>query len=504
LKFTLNDLIAFSNEEVLRFVKNNFQPSENLLERFSEWININYMKLNQIIPGVERFLLPLLFLVLPSFLTAQKNTNLNVIVIFTDDQGYQDLGCFGSPDISTPRIDQMAKEGMRLTSFYSANPVCSASRAALLTGCYPKRVLAEKTVLFPRDKVGLNPEETTIADMFKGAGYATACVGKWHLGHHPEFLPTRQGFDSYFGIPYSNDMSHPDGTKRPKYGQWDTYWKDHQSSALWKTPLLRNEEIIEHPVEQRTITRRYTDEALSFIRKSNEQSKPFFLYLAHSMPHVPLYLPDSLHDPESPYPYKDVIEHIDTQVGRIIDLIIQLEISQDTLIVYTSDNGPWLRFNHHGGQALPLREGKGTTYEGGMRVPCVVWGPGRIPAGTQSNEIISTIDLLPTLSALGGVKVQTHRPIDGLDQSALLLGKGPSVRKEFLYYTKQVQALRQGKYKLRKANNGIELYDLEADVGEQKNLAKQEPEKAKELLARMMDLDAEVTAGMRPIGTLSR
>ena len=177
------------------------------------------MKLNQIIPGVERFLIPLLCLVLPSFLTAQKNKNLNVIVIFTDDQGYQDLGCFGSPDIRTPRIDQMAKEGMRLTSFYSANPVCSASRAALLTGCYPKRVLAEKTVLFPRDKVGLNPEETTIADMFKGAGYTTACVGKWHLGHHPEFLPTRQGFDSYFGIPYSNDMSHPEETKRPKYGQ---------------------------------------------------------------------------------------------------------------------------------------------------------------------------------------------------------------------------------------------------------------------------------------------
>ena len=174
------------------------------------------MKLNQIIPGVERFLLPLLCLVLPSFLTAQKNTNLNVIVIFTDDQGYQDLGCFGSPDIRTPRIDQMAKEGMRLTSFYSANPVCSASRAALLTGCYPKRVLAEKTVLFPRDNVGLNPKETTIADMFKGAGYATACVGKWHLGHHPEFLPTRQGFDSYFGIPYSNDMSHPDGNQTPK------------------------------------------------------------------------------------------------------------------------------------------------------------------------------------------------------------------------------------------------------------------------------------------------
>ena len=292
------------------------------------------------------------------------------------------------------------------------------------------------------------------------------------------------------------------GTKRPKYGQWDTYWKDRQSSALWKTPLLRNEEIIEHPVEQRTITRRYTDEALSFIRKSNEQSKPFFLYLAHSMPHVPLYLPDALHDPESPYPYKDVIEHIDTQVGRIIDLITQLEISQDTLVVYTSDNGPWLRFNHHGGQALPLREGKGTTFEGGMRVPCVVWAPGRIKAGSDSDEMMSTIDLLPTFSSLAGVKLKTKGPIDGLDQSALLLGKGSSTRKEFLYYTREVQAIRQGSYKLRKTGNSMQLYDLSKDIGEKQNLASQKPELTQKLLARMNQLDQEVTKGMRPIGTL--
>ena len=442
------------------------------------------------------------YLVGSAFLYADDKTNLNVIIIFTDDQGYQDLGCFGSPDIRTPRIDQMAKEGMCLTSFYSANPVCSASRAALLTGCYPKRVLAEKTVLFPRDKVGLNPEETTIADMFKGAGYATACVGKWHLGHHPEFLPTRQGFDSYFGIPYSNDMSHPEGTKRPKYGQWDTYWKDRQSSDLWKTPLLRDEEIIEHPVDQRTITQRYTDEALSFIRKSNEQSKPFFLYLAHSMPHVPLYLPDSLHDPESSYPYKDVIEHIDDQVGRIIDLITKLKISQDTLVIYTSDNGPWLRFNHHGGQALPLREGKGTTFEGGMRVPCVVWAPGRIQTGSDSDEMMSTIDLLPTFSSLAGVKLKTKGPIDGLDQSPLLLGKGPSKRNEFLYYAREVQGIRQGSYKLRKSGKSVQLYDLSKDIGEKQNLAGKKPELTQKLLARMNQLDQEVTKGMRPIGML--
>ena len=340
------------------------------------------------------------------------------------------------------------------------------------------------------------------AELMEVLGCSRASLYRKRTGTTP--LTTRQGFDSYLGIPYSNDMSHPVGVKRPMYGLWDKYWKDLNSNDLWHTPLIRNEKIIEHPVDQHTITRRYTDEAISFIQKSKESQKPFFLYLAHSMPHVPLYLPRDIHDVDSKYPYKDVIEHIDEQVGRIYDTLHQLNLQDDTIVVYTSDNGPWLRFDHHGGQALPLREGKGTTYEGGMRVPCVVWGPGRIPAGTQSNEIISTIDLLPTLSALGGVKVNTHGPIDGLDQSALLLGEGPSVRKEFLYYTKQVQALRQGKYKLRKANKNLELYDLEEDIGEQKNLAKQEPEKAKELLARMMELDAEVKAGMRPIGTLSR
>jgi len=448
------------------------------------------------------FLTGLFLLFLPTVLSGNDQARLNVIVIFTDDQGYQDLGCFGSPDIRTPRIDQMAREGMRLTSFYSANPVCSASRAALLTGCYPKRVLAEKTVLFPRDTVGLNPKETTLADMFKGEGYATACVGKWHLGHHPEFLPTRQGFDSYFGIPYSNDMSHPEGAKRPKYGEWDTYWKDRQSSALWQTPLLRDEKIIEHPVEQRTITRRYTDEALSFIRQSKDASKPFFLYLAHSMPHVPLYLPDALHNPDSSNPYNDVIEHIDAQVGRILDLLTQLELSRNTLIIYTSDNGPWLRFNHHGGKALPLREGKGTTFEGGMRVPCVVWGPGRIKPGSESDEIISTIDLLPTLSSITGTELKTNGPIDGLDQSKMLLGEGPSVRHEFLYYTREVQAIRQGQYKLRKTGKNAELFDLANDIGEKQNIAKKKPELAQKLLLRMQQLDGQITAGMRPIGTL--
>jgi arylsulfatase A len=209
-----------------------------------------------------------------------------------------------------------------------------------------------------------------------------------------------------------------------------------------------------------------------------------------------------LHDPESPYPYKDVIEHIDNQVGRIIDLITQLEISQDTLVIYTSDNGPWLRFNHHGGQAFPLREGKGTTFEGGMRVPCVVWAPGRIKADSDSDEMMSTIDLLPTVSSLAGVELKTNGPIDGLDQSALLLGKGSSTRNEFLYYTREVQAIRQGNYKLRKTGNSMQLYDLSKDIGETQNLTPKKPELTKKLLARMNQLDQEVTTAMRPIGTL--
>ena len=356
--------------------------------------------------------------------TQASSTPQNFIIIFTDDQGYQDLGCFGSEDIKTPHIDRMASEGRMLTSFYSANPVCSASRAALMTGCYPRRVLETKTVLFPGDNVGLHPEETTIADMLKTKGYATACVGKWHLGHHPEFLPTAQGFDSYFGIPYSNDMSHPADAKRPRYGKWDEYWSKPKESGVWKTPLIENEKILEHPVDQRTITRRYTDRAISFIREPTKTT-PFFLYLAHSMPHVPLYLPDELYNPDPKRAYISVIEHIDAEVGRILDTLRKEGLDQNTYVIFTSDNGPWLRFTHHAGKAGPLRDGKGSTFEGGMRVPCVTWAPGRIPANSKSNDIASTIDLLPTIASIAGIEPKTKGPIDGLNLADFLHGKSP-------------------------------------------------------------------------------
>ena len=430
-----------------------------------------------------------------------SSTPQNFIIIFTDDQGYQDLGCFGSEDIKTPHIDRMASEGRMLTSFYSANPVCSASRAALMTGCYPRRVLETKTVLFPGDNVGLHPEETTIADMLKTKGYATACVGKWHLGHHPEFLPTSQGFDSYFGIPYSNDMSHPADAKRPRYGKWDEYWSKPKESGAWKTPLIENEKILEHPVDQRNITRRYTDRAISFIQANKE--KPFFLYLAHSMPHVPLYLPDELYNPDPKRAYISVIEHIDAEVGRILDTLRKEGLDQNTYVIFTSDNGPWLRFGHHAGKAKPLRNGKGSTFEGGMRVPCVTWAPGRIPANSKSNNMASTIDLLPTIASIAGIEPKTKGPIDGLNLADFLHGKSPSPRNEFLYYKAQIDCIRQGDWKLRQQDKAHQLYNLAEDIGEKKNLAKKHPEKVAALKARMEELNAEVIAGARPLGQLA-
>ena len=434
--------------------------------------------------------------------TADGSKAPNFIIIFTDDQGYQDLSCFGSKEIKTPHIDRMASEGRMLTSFYSANPVCSASRAALMTGCYPRRVLS-KTVLFPGSDIGLHPGETTIADALKSAGYATACVGKWHLGHHPEFLPTSQGFDSYFGIPYSNDMSHPVTAKRPRYGRWDDYWSRKDESGIWQTAgaLIENEKIIEHPVDQRSITRRYTDKAIDFINAN--KSKPFFLYLAHSMPHVPLYLPDELYDPNPKRAYISVIEHIDAEVGRILDTLRKEGLDQNTYVIFTSDNGPWLKFKHHAGKAGPLRSGKGSTFEGGMRVPCVTWAPGRIPANSKSKDIASTIDLLPTIASIAGVELKTKGPIDGINIADFLHAKSPSPRDEFLYYRSKVECIRQGDWKLHATGKQARLYNLAEDIGESKNVAKANPEVVARLQARLKQLDDEVSSGIRPDGKLA-
>jgi arylsulfatase A len=425
----------------------------------------------------------------------------NFIIIFTDDQGYQDLGVFGSPNIQTPHIDQMAKEGRIFTSFYVSSPLCSASRAALLTGSYPKRLGMERAVFFPQDHTGIHPDEVTIADMLKPAGYATACIGKWHLGHRKPFLPTSQGFDSYFGIPYSNDMTHPDNRQRPHYGKWDVYWKDQAVSVKqWHTPLMENEEVVELPVDQRTITRRYTDRAIDFV--SSNRDKPFFLYLAHSMPHVPLYVPDDVYA-DTNKAYEVTIEHIDAETGRLLDTVRDLGLDKNTYIIFTSDNGPWLKFKHHAGSAKPLSGGKGWFMEGGIRVPCVMWAPGRIPAGTRTDEMASTLDLLPTFARLAGIEPKTRGPIDGLDISGLITGKDPSPRTELLYYSDKILfGMRKGDWKIlgRDLNKNPALYNVADDLSERHNLAKKHPEKLAELKARAQELDAQITKEKRTLG----
>lgn len=453
-----------------------------------------------------------LFFFLSLALLASGAKKPNFIIIFTDDQGYGDLGCFGSKTIKTPHLDRLAKEGRKFTSFMVASPVCSPSRTALLTGCYPKRVSMHKGVLFPGSRHGLHPDEHTIADQLKGAGYATACFGKWHLGHHPETLPTSNGFDTYLGIPYSNDMNHPDNKGKPK-GGWagmDELWKDPESTLTkWKTPLIEDKKIIEVPVDQRTVTRRYTDKSLEFIKANKD--KPFFVYLPHSMPHIPLYVPDDVRDPDPKKAYINVIEHIDSQVGRIADYLRESKLDENTYLIFTTDNGPWLPFKHHGGSAGPLRDGKGTTFEGGQRVPCIMWAPGRIPAGTTCDTLCGTIDLLPTLTALSGSKLPADRKIDGLDISKLLMGSNETPRKEFLHYASNgtLQGLRQGDYKLlvrkpRKRKNQppgktqTMLFNLKDDLGEQKNLASEKPEMVAKLTKRMEELDAEITKNQRP------
>ena len=440
----------------------------------------------------------------------------NFIIIFADDQGYGDLSCFGSKTIRTPNIDRIAKEGRKFTSFMVASPVCTPSRSALLTGCYPKRVGMHQHVLFPSSTKGLNPKEHTIADHLKSQGYATACFGKWHLGHHKEVLPTSNGFDTYYGIPYSNDMNHPDNKGKPR-GGWagmDILWNDPESTLTkWKTPLFEDEKIVELPVDQRTVTRRYTQKSIDFIKANKD--KPFFVYLPHSMPHIPLYVPDDVRDPDPKNAYINTIEHIDSEVGRLLKTLDDLKLVDNTYVIYTTDNGPWLQFRHHGGSAGPLREGKGTTFEGGQRVPCVMRGPG-IPAGTVCDKLTGTIDVLPTIAALTGKPLPATNKIDGLDVSGLWKGTvKESPREEFLHYTSRgaVEGIRSGNWKLlvkkprvprrqsgTKTNNKppqLYLFDLAKDVGEKNNLIQAKPEVVKKLQARMEALDAEITKNAR-------
>jgi arylsulfatase A len=430
----------------------------------------------------------------------------NIVLLFTDDQGYQDIGCFGSPKIRTPNLDKMAAEGRKFTDFYVAAPICSASRAALLTGCYCQRV-SVTGVYFPKHKVGLNPDEITIADMLKAKGYATACIGKWHLGHKPPFLPTKQGFDTYFGIPYSNDMTHDPTMKLAETVNWlqgatKEQFQTGKPKRNW-APLMRDEEVIEYPVDQSTLTKRSTEEAVKFISANKE--KPFFLYMPYTMPHVPLFASADFEGKSPRGLYGDVIEEIDWSVGEILKTLKEAGLDENTLVVYTSDNGPWLSKGTNGGSALPLRSGKFTTYEGGMREPCIMRWPGKIPAGTVCGEIAATIDLLPTFAAVAGVEAPNDRVIDGHDILTLMNGDADAKSPHDAYYFYRgnaLQAIRMANWKLHMNGNNSELYDLAADISESNNLAAANPEVVARLKLQAEKFNTKLMANRRPAGKM--
>ncbi len=418
----------------------------------------------------------------------------NIVVIFCDDLGYGDLGCFGHPTIRTPHLDRMAAEGMKLTQFYVAAHVCTPSRAGLLTGRLPVRsgmTSDRRGVLFPDSGGGLPESEITIADLLRGRGYETACVGKWHLGHLRRYLPTRHGFDEYLGIPYSNDM-------RP-------------------TPLIDGEAVVEQPADLTTLTARYTERAVEFIRRRRDA--PFFLYMPHTFPHVPLAASERFRGRSARGLYGDVVEELDWSVGRVLEAVRGTGQAERTLVVFTSDNGPWLTQGENGGSAGLLRDGKGTTWDGGMREPCLVWWPGRIAPSSVCEGLSSTLDLLPTCCELAGTEPPRDRVLDGTSLVSMLTEGAPSPRMEMpFYHGTRLWALRRGPWKAHFTNHqgGKQvdhetplLFHLEHDPSERRDVAPQHPEVIEEVRAAAealragiepvpMQLDLPLPGGLKP------
>ncbi len=406
----------------------------------------------------------------------------NVVIVFADDLGYGDLPSYGHPTIRTPNLDAIAAAGQRWTNFYVGASVCSPSRAALLTGRLPVRTGMYGTrpgtrVLFPDSSGGLPAEEVTLAEALKELGYATAAVGKWHLGHLPQYLPGAHGFDSWFGLPYSNDMDRTvefDGYLDAKYYE--------PRSEYWDVPLMRGAEEIERPAQQETLTRRYTEEAVAFIEANAD--RPFFLYMPHTMVHIPLFRDEAFVDVSLAGHYGDVVEEIDWSVGRILETLEARGLTDDTLVVFTSDNGPWLVYREHGGSAGPLYFGKGTTWEGGTRVPAIFSWPGHIDAGVVT-DVGSTLDLFSTVVTLAGGQLPSDRTSDGFDLSGTLLEGAPSPRDVMYYYRfDELYAIRKGPYKAHFITQGVYgqgpdrtvhepplLYDLGRDPGERFDIA---------------------------------
>lgn len=450
----------------------------------------------------------LVFLLLLISVSAQqtKNKQPNFIIIFADDLGYGDLGVFGNPSIRTPNLDRMAYEGQKWTNFYAAASVCTPSRAGLLTGRLPVRsgmASSKARVLFPNSKNGLPASEITLAEQLKKAGYTTAAIGKWHLGHKAKFLPTNNGFDSYFGIPYSNDMdriAEMDGRH---------YWErpdDSIKTEHFNVPLLRDTKIIERPANQNNITKRYSDEAVSFIKK--QSNGPFFLYLAHNLPHIPLFASEDFLGKSKRGLYGDVVEEIDDGVGKIINALKKQGIANNTIVVFTSDNGPWLPFKNNGGNAGLLRAGKGTTWEGGMREPTIFWGPSLVKAGVIS-DLGSNMDFFTTFSQMAGVPIPKDRIIDGIDLSEVLLKGKSAPRKSILYYRgTELYAARLGDFKAHFITQGAYgefgerqehgtplLYNLAFDAGEHFNIAEKHPDILKEISDLVLRHESDLVKG---------
>ena len=460
---------------------------------------------------------------------AERQGPPNIVVIFMDDMGYADIGPFGASGYQTPHLDRMAAEGMKFTDFVASSAVCSASRAALLTGCYHRRV-GFAGALGPKATHGINANEVTLAEICKQKGYATAIYGKWHLGHHPKFLPLRHGFDEYFGLPYSNDMwpYHPGVAHLPMA----------ERLKRWPhLPLIEGEKVINPEVsgkDQEQLTTQYTERAVDFIRRNAK--RPFFLYLPHSMVHVPLFVSDKFRGKSSRGLFGDVVMEIDWSVGQVLDEIRRQDLAENTLVIFTSDNGPWLSYGTRAGSAGPLREGKGTEFEGGIREPTLMWWPGRISAASRCDELASTIDILPTVSALIGAELPAHK-IDGKDIQPLMFGQ-PNARSPheafYCYYSGgQLQAIRDRRWKLHFPHGyrtlqgrpggtggipvnysqekiGLALFDLKNDVGESKDVAQENPQVV-ERLQRLaeearVDLGDKLTkrqgSGIRAAGRL--
>jgi arylsulfatase A-like enzyme len=427
----------------------------------------------------------------------------NLVVILVDDMGYADLGCYGQTGYTTPRIDRLAREGVRFTDFYVSQPVCSASRASLLTGAYANR-LGIHGALGPRSRHGIHADETTLGELCRRAGYATAAFGKWHLGHLPAFSPLRHGFDEFYGIPYSHDM-----------------WPHHPTSGknFPDLPTIEGENVIGYNTDQTRFTTDFTNRTIDFIRRQHAAKRPFFVYLAHPMPHVPLQVSAERSGASSAGLYGDVVQEVDGSIGRVLDTLTELGIDENTLVLFISDNGPWLSYGNHAGRADPLREGKGTVFEGGVRVPFIARWPKVLPAGRVVHAPAMTIDVFPTIAELLRLpSAAEDRPIDGRSIWPVLSGTSeePAEKAYFFYYNKnELHAMRSGSWKLVfphtyrsmaaqtpgrdglpaqyiDANAGLELYDLIADPGETRNIASAHPE----VMARLTVLAEQARADL--------